>query len=255
MPTLTGDVARDLYLVDPVVGFGEVAIADHRGTQPSPAELRRIAAEVQLGGILSGRGGAVLIHTGAGDARLQLLRDAIEGSDLSPSILYPTHMDRSRELLDDAADWTRRGGFVDVTVATTPELLAAGDIEPADALRYLVEVGADAARVTVSSDAGGSLPYYVDGELQGLTAALPDCLAELVLDVYRRDRSFFGVVLVAATRNPARALRLGDGIGELREGGRADLLLADPSADRVDSVFAGGRWLLRGGECFVNAPG
>jgi beta-aspartyl-dipeptidase (metallo-type) len=255
VPPLTGDIARDLYLVDPVVGFGEVAIADHRGTQPSAAELRRIAAEVQLGGILAGRGGTVLVHTGAGDARLQLLRDAIEGSDLSPALLYPTHMNRSRELLDEAADWNRRGGFVDVTVSTTPELLAEGDITAADALRHLLEAGAEANRITVSSDAGGSLPHYVDGELQGLTAALPYCLAELILDVYRRDRSLFPVVLAAATRNPARALRLGDGLGELREGGRADLLLIDPAADRVASVFAGGRWLLRDGECFVRAPG
>ncbi|MFT7288820.1 MAG: beta-aspartyl-dipeptidase (metallo-type), partial [Halieaceae bacterium] len=63
-PTLTGDVARDLYLVDPVVGVGEVAIADHRGTQPTALELRRLAAEAQLGGLLAGRGGTVLIHVG-----------------------------------------------------------------------------------------------------------------------------------------------------------------------------------------------
>ncbi|MDP5052462.1 MAG: beta-aspartyl-peptidase, partial [Congregibacter sp.] len=44
-PSLTGDIARDIYLVQPVVGVGEVAIADHRGTQPTAQELRRLAAE------------------------------------------------------------------------------------------------------------------------------------------------------------------------------------------------------------------
>ena len=40
-PTLTGDVARDLYLVEPVIGMGEVAIADHRGTQPDGVVVRQ----------------------------------------------------------------------------------------------------------------------------------------------------------------------------------------------------------------------
>jgi len=254
VPTLTGDVARDVYLIDPVIGFGEVAIADHRGTHPSAAELRRLAAEVQLGGLLAGRGGTVLIHVGAGADRLARLREAVEGSDLAPSVLYPTHVNRSRELLDEAVDWTRRGGFVDITVSTTPEMLERGDIPPADALRHLLDAGADAARVTLSSDAGGSLPHFVNGELQGLVAATPDCLVELLLELYHGDRSLFPAALAAASRNPARALRLETGVGELREGGPADLSLVRPDTGTVESVFAGGRWLLRDGEFLVSAP-
>jgi beta-aspartyl-dipeptidase (metallo-type) len=130
-PTLSGDIARDLYLVAPVIGVGEVAVADHRGTQPSAPELRRIAAEAQLGGILAGRGGVVLVHVGDGASRLALLREAIEGSDLSPATLYPTHVNRSRALLDEAARWAQQGAYVDITVSTTPELIAMGDIRPA----------------------------------------------------------------------------------------------------------------------------
>ncbi len=240
-PTLTGDIARDLFLVDPVIGIGEVAVADHRGTQPSAEELRRIAAETQLGGILSGVGGTVLVHVGDGAHRLALLREAIDGSDLPPSVLFPTHVNRSKPLLDEAADWALRGGFVDITVSTTPELIAAGDIPAATALKRLLEAGAPAGQISLSSDAGGSLPVYVDGELQGLTAASPLALAELLLAFHREEPQLFPLALAAMTLNPARALRLPE-VGALREGGRADLVLLNPKVGSVEAVMGAGRW-------------
>jgi len=246
-PSLTGDIARDVYLVSPVVGVGEVAVADHRGTQPTAQELRRLAAETQLGGILAGEGGTVLVHVGAGASRLALLREAIEGSDLSASVLYPTHVNRSTALLDEAAEWTLRGGFVDITVSTTEDLIAAGDITADQALRRLLEAGAPAENITMSSDAGGSLPVYVDGELVGLTAASPESLVNLLFELRQDYPDLFALALAAMTGNPASALKLEDA-GKLCIGARADLLLLDVEARRVDSLMAGGQWLLRGGD-------
>lgn len=245
-PTLTGDLARDIYLVEPVIGAGEVAISDHRGAQPGAAELRRLAADTQLGGILVGSGGTVLVHVGDGEARLQPLRDAISGSDLQPRVFYPTHVNRSRALLDEAAKWALEGGYVDITVSTTPELIAAGDLAAADALQRLVEAGAPPEHITCSSDAGGSLPLYENGELKGSTAARPGVLMELLLDLWEKDRDFFAIALAAVTSNAAAALRL-PGHGELAVGNDADLVLVDPTSGQVTDVLCCGRWLLRGG--------
>jgi beta-aspartyl-dipeptidase (metallo-type) len=242
-PTLTGDIARDLYLVEPVIGVGEVAISDHRGTQPSAQELRRLAAETQLGGILAGAGGVVLVHVGDGPARLQLLRDAIADSDLPCRVLFPTHVNRSTALLDEAAEWAVHGGFVDITVSTTPELIAAGDIPALQALRRLLEAGAPPDRITMSSDAGGSLPLYVDGELVGLTAATSGVLLELLLEFWSHEPALFPIALGALTRNPAAALRLPD-VGTLRVGGPADLVLFDVARPGLSHVFCRGRELL-----------
>src|SRR5512137_734049 len=52
--TLTGSVERDLLLIEKVIGAGEVALSDHRSTQPSFDEVVRLAAEARRGGILSG---------------------------------------------------------------------------------------------------------------------------------------------------------------------------------------------------------
>ena len=245
-PTLTGDVARDIYLVQPVIGVGEVAVADHRGAQPTVEELRRLAADVQLGGNLAGEGGTVLVHVGDGDERLHSLRQVVAASDLPTRALYPTHINRSTALLDEAAEWMLAGGYADITVSTTPELIAAGDVAAADALRRLVEAGAPTSRITCSSDAGGSLPVYVNGELRGLTAARPDVLAQLLLRLWAEERSLFSVALAAMTRNPAAALGLHEA-GLIREGAAANLCLLDPANKAVSDVFAGGRWLLRDG--------
>lgn len=244
-PTLTGDVARDLYLVAPVIGVGEVAIADHRGTQPSAEELRRLAAEVSLGGILAGEGGTVMIHVGAESGRLSRLREAIDGSDLSPRLFYPTHVNRSIALLEEAAEWAQRGGFVDITVSTTPELIAKGDIPADRALQHLLDAGAPAQQITMSSDAGGSLPLYIDGELRGLTAAKPAALSELLCTLKNQSSELFPVALAAMTANPAAALGLLD-LGTLAVGKPADLIMLDTSKGTVDAVMCAGRWLQAG---------
>lgn len=53
--TVTGSIRGDLCLVDSTLGVGELAIADHRGSQLGPADVARIAAEARVGGMLSGK--------------------------------------------------------------------------------------------------------------------------------------------------------------------------------------------------------
>ena len=64
--TLTGSIERDLLLIDKIIGVGEVALSDHRSTQPTFDEFARVAAEARRGGILSGKAGVVNVHMGDG---------------------------------------------------------------------------------------------------------------------------------------------------------------------------------------------
>ena len=57
--TLTGSIMDDVILLEKVVGTGEIAISDHRSSQPTKEEFARIVADTRVGGILSGKAGLV----------------------------------------------------------------------------------------------------------------------------------------------------------------------------------------------------
>ncbi|HBT26445.1 MAG TPA: beta-aspartyl-peptidase, partial [Pseudothermotoga sp.] len=50
--TFTGNLIEDFILIDKVIGAGEIAVSDHRSSQPSVDELKRIVADARVGGIL-----------------------------------------------------------------------------------------------------------------------------------------------------------------------------------------------------------
>ena len=53
--TLTASVRSDIVHIDCVIGLGELAISDHRSSQPGYDELARLASEVHVAGLLSRR--------------------------------------------------------------------------------------------------------------------------------------------------------------------------------------------------------
>src|SRR4051794_22546618 len=109
-PTITGSVVRDLVLIDKVIGVGEVAIADVRSSQPTVQELARIVADAYVGGTIAGKAGVTHFHTGPSPRRLAVLHELLGGDfDIEPRQVYPTHVSRTREVMDDAIALARRG--------------------------------------------------------------------------------------------------------------------------------------------------
>lgn len=45
LTTLTGSARSDIVFIDPIIGVGELAISDHRSSQPTLAEFLRVASE------------------------------------------------------------------------------------------------------------------------------------------------------------------------------------------------------------------
>lgn len=81
-PTITGSVLRDVCLIEQCIGIGEIAIADHRGSQPTVQDLEVLGSECRIGGMLAGKAGVVHCHMGTGASRLEELRQAVKQSDL-----------------------------------------------------------------------------------------------------------------------------------------------------------------------------
>ena len=234
--TLTGTVRGDIVFSDALIGVGEVAISDHRSSQPTLDELLRLASEAHVAGLMSGKAGIVHLHLGDGARGLDLVRRALDTSELPPRVFQPTHVNRKKALFEEALELAKRGCHVDITAFPVEE---GEDAWPADEalVRYL-DSGAPPQRVSISSDAGGCLPCF-DGEGRvcgmdvGHSGSMLDTLNALLARGLPLERA-----LPAFTSNVAALLRL-PGKGRIAVGFDADLVALD-AAGRVRHLLARG---------------
>lgn len=244
--TLMSDVMEDLVLIDKFIGVGEVAIADHRSSQPSLHEFLRLASQSRVGGMLAGKSGVVSVHVGPCAEGLQLLWQAVEQSDIPRTQFYPTHINRNQQLLEQGFDWLQQGGWIDLTTSCTPQDLAQGEVKCAVALQQAWQRGLDLSRLTFSSDANASLPFFNEAnEFIGLGEGKIQSLYQEMTDAVR-----LGVPLEHAlrvvTQNPATILKLPHK-GRIAVNADADLLLIDKQSLELKAVMAKGRWLWSDG--------
>ena len=175
--TLTGSVRADLVFIDCLIGVGELAISDHRSSQPTLDELLRIASEAHVAGLMTGKAGIVHLHLGDGSRGLDLVRRALDQSELPPRVFNPTHVNRRKALFEEAIALARRGCSIDITAFPVDEGEDAWSA--ADALVRYLDSGAPRDRVTVSSDAGGCLPCFdAEGRVCGMDVGHSGALLE-----------------------------------------------------------------------------
>jgi beta-aspartyl-dipeptidase (metallo-type) len=238
--TLTGTVRGDLVFVDPILGVGELALSDHRSSQPSFEELVRIASDCHVAGLTSGKAGIVHLHLGDGARGLELVRRALEITELPARVFQPTHVNRNPRLLDEAIALAKSHRVpIDVTAfdesASAPDAIA----------RCLDDPGFPAARLTCSSDGAGCLPVFDgDGRLVEMDVGRPSTLLAALRALVARGLPLERALPVF-TSNVADQLRL-TGKGRLAVGHDADLLVLDAGGG-LDAVMARGRWMIRDG--------
>lgn len=241
--TLTGSMREDLVFVEALIGVGEVALSDHRSSQPTFEELVRLGADAHVAGLLTGKAGIVHLHLGDGSRGLELVRRVLAETELPPRVFQPTHVNRRRALFDEALELARRGTPIDITAfppSDDPE-----EIGAAEALVRALDAGVNPALATISSDAGGSLPCFdAEGTLThmdvGESGALLATLRELLARGVPLERA-----LLAFTSSPARQLRLA-GKGRIAVGADADLVTLE-EAGQPDLVIARGAVHVRDG--------
>ena len=241
--TLTGSVRGDIVHLDRVIGVGELALSDHRSSQPTLDELLKVASEAHVSGIMTGKAGIVHLHMGDGVRGLDLVRRALDASEIPARVFNPTHVNRKRVLFEEAIALARRGCVVDITsFEVSPEEDA---WSAADALERFWASGAPATNVTVSSDGGGCLPVFdADGRVVEMDVGHAGTLMDAVRELLARGHSL-ARILPAFTSNVAALLRLSTK-GELRVGGDADLVVLDAD-HHVRDVMARGAWHIQGG--------
>jgi beta-aspartyl-dipeptidase (metallo-type) len=239
--TFTGSVRDDIVHLDPVIGVGEVAISDHRSSQPTLDELLRVASDAHVAGLITGKAGIVHLHLGDGARGLELVNEALRKSELPARVFNPTHINRRKGLFDEALDLAQVGSTVDITAFPVAEDEDAWAADVA-LMRYL-DSGGPAGRITISSDGGGCLPVFNEqGEITSMGIGSPGSLPETLGELLQKGMTL-DVALPAFTSNVADILRLNDR-GRIASGNCADLLVLDDQ-NRISDVMIAGTWHVR----------
>ncbi len=243
--TLTGSIRGDIVHVDPILGFGELAISDHRSSQPTLDEFMRVASEVHVGGLMTGKAGVLHLHMGDGKRGLELVRAALQTSEIPARVFHPTHVNRRRGLFEEALALTERGVTVDVTAEheepglATPDSGLEAELPASYAVRTILDSDIDPRRWTVSSDGGGCLPKFDDeGQVCSYEVGQPAVLAALLAKLLGEGYSLSDI-LPGFTTNPADLMRL-VGHGRIAVGGYANLVSLADATHSVRDVWCRG---------------
>lgn len=158
--------------------------------------------------------------------------------------IRPTHCARHTKLFDNAIQFAKRGGYIDVTSGGTCRMGT-----PADAIQIAWDAGVDKKLISFSSDGHGSVPRFNEqGIMVGLGTAGVACNLREVKRLIERG-CLIEDCLALSTRNPARALDL-PGKGEIAVGMDADLNIFDENWE-LQTVLARGVTMMRNKELLV----
>ncbi len=241
--TLTGSVRADIVHIDCLIGMGELALSDHRSSQPTLDEVLRIASECHVAGLMTGKAGILHLHLGQGARGLDLVRRALDLAELPPRVFNPTHVNRRKALFDEACALATRGCTIDVSAFPVAEDDDAWSA--ANALARYLDAGLPPERITVSSDCGGSLPVHdAQGQVVSMGYGTSRRLVEAIRELLHAGRPL-DQILPAFTTNVAHLLRLKNK-GKITFGADADLVVLDVQ-HRIRDVMARGVWHVQSG--------
>ena len=248
--TLTDSLMKDIMMLDKVIGVGEVAVSDHRSSQPTFEEFARIAADARVAGMLSGKAGIVNVHLGDSERRLDLIRRVIHDTEIPASQFLPTHVNRNEALFEECLDFATEGGTIDFTGNEDIDYweTICDEVRVCRGIRRLLERGISSDRFTISSDGQGSMPVFnAQGEYQGIGVGKASCLLKEVRECVQKEDIPLETAIKGITCNPASILKL-DRKGRIKEGFDADICLLEEGTLKLNTVIAKGQVMVKDGE-------
>ena len=238
-PTITGDIMRDITLIEEIIGVGEIAISDHRSSVPTIAELAKLTGHARVAGMIGGKAGIINMHMGDAKDPFRPLHDIVAISEFSYKQFIPTHCNRNDYIFEDAKEYGKIG-YVDITTSSYPYYMDE-EIKPSKALKQLLESGVPLNHITFTSDGCGSLPGFdpETGNLIKMEMGLPSSILREINEAVLEDGISLEQALQVATSNPADILKL-PGKGYIKEGFDADILILD-SSFKIIHLLANGK--------------
>ncbi|HPX00306.1 MAG TPA: beta-aspartyl-peptidase [Sedimentibacter sp.] len=252
LKTITGEIMKDIMVIDKIIGIGEVAISDHRSSQPTFEEFLRAVSDARVAGMLSGKAGIINIHLGDGKRKIDMIRRAVDETEIPVTQFLPTHINRSPELFEECVLYAKDGGYVDFTGSEDPDFWEEtdGEVRFSKGLKRLLDEGVNINNFTLSSDGQGSLPMFNEKkEFVGLGVGKSTCLIKAIKECVFKEEIPLEIAIRAITSNPAKILKLNKK-GKIEVNMDADLCLLDENLD-VDTVIAKGKIMVENKKAVV----
>lgn len=249
--TITESIKGDFMMVDKVIGVGEIALSDHRSSQASYQEFVKTVAQARVGGLLSGKAGIVNVHLGDGARRLEYLFKLIEETEIPPTQLLPTHINRSDKLFEVGIEYAKKGGFIDLTTSSDPKFLEPGELRAGEGLALLLRNGVDIEHITFSSDGNGSMPVFdSNGKIVGLGICSVKTLYREVKDSIQEHNVPIEEAIKVITSNVAEFLKLYNK-GRVEAGRDADFVIVNKESLDINMVIAKGKVAVEDGNAVI----
>ena len=239
--TLTDSIVKDIMMIQEIIGTGEIAISDHRSSQPTFEEFARVVADTRLGGVLSGKAGIVNVHLGDSPRCLDLIERVVDETEIPASQILPTHINRNEMLFGKSIEYALKGGAVDFTGNEDIDYweTICDEVRVCNGIKRMLDAGVNPDRITISSDGQGSLPMYSsDGKFLGMGVGQSSCLLKEVKECVFKTEIPLEIAISTITSNPADILCL-KGKGKVEEGYDADLCILDQELQLVEVIAKG----------------
>ena len=230
--TMLGSVLEDMVFIDKVIGC-KTAISDERASFPTENELLKVLREVHVGGLTSGKGGILHVHLGALESRMDILLDLVKKHHFPIRHISPTHVGRTKELFEQAIEFAKLGGMIDISTGGTKFDL------PYKQVLYAFEKGVSIDNITFSSDGNaGMAKKDENGNIIKLYKAPVDLNLKQVILLIQEAGMSISDAFKLITTNPARNLSLYHK-GKIAVGNDADLCFFDKEFTLTDVISRG----------------
>jgi len=229
---LLNSVLEDMIFIDKVIGC-KTAISDERASFPTENELLKLLREVHVGGLTSGKGGILHIHLGALESKMDILLELVKKYHIPIHHISPTHVGRTKELFEQAIEFAKLGGMIDISTGGTKFDL------PYKQVMYALKQGVSIDNMTFSSDGNaGMAKKDKNGGISKLYKAPVDLNLKQVILLIQEAGMSISDAFKLITTNPARNLSLKQK-GKIEVGFDADLCFFDINLKLTDVISKG----------------
>lgn len=242
--TITGSIQGDMVLIDNVLGC-KIAISDIRSSYPTALELARKLRDVRVGGGIGRKKGILHVHLGNLPSKMDVLFELVTQYGFPIQNISPTHVTRSKELFDQAIEFAKLGGMIDITTG------ASKYTAPYLSVLYALEQGVSIDNMTFSTDGHAGLSKISSDGTSIISVKAPiDTNFKEVVDLIKLGKYPIEKAFRLITSNPAKNLGLKNK-GKIEVGNDADFCVLDANLELQD-VFANGTQMMSNGKIIVH---